>query len=556
MDFALQVVGGGPETLQFSAIEGALPVGDLIAFVLHRLRGHLAATEKAISVGPANSRPKGPIPASVVLRYVSSRMTILDTDGEAVCNLDGALGGEGEEVGERRGVGGGEGRSTPVVATADSTVGVALKGIQCSPYAASTLNKRGWLYFRDLPLAIHIVCKLSSSDRPHAGSGPRGTNSTAAIRHSLASKGHCLFDIEDEGLLSMTIAEVKAIISTKVRVPALDLWIIDPEDPSGELEGDITMFRYLRTYGHITLRVVRREGIAVHVRIGPRTITMPRLRSDTTLKEVCMRLTSSFYISVASLYFDISREFPLHYFRDVSRATDGEVATPQDPIPETTCLVLLSANGSDAYLCTSPIRPPAVVVGSDNRQGYYDPSTHTTAISPQRIGRHHPSPHPRPTSAANAIAAAIGSKDPPQLTAHALAQHHHATSTSNVGGGYTHLIEPSEVPASVTAQVTLRVVDGISVGRALGPDPLVANGEAFDVVLPEEDIRTFTTEDLKNFIVSNILPQAQPSELTVALGRKVLPDSQLLVYVLSEAELSLTTATLFLSCQYRPLWAS
>jgi hypothetical protein len=564
MDFSLQVIGGGPDTLQLSAIDPSINVGDFIAFLMFRIRARLSATEKAIASGPASTRPKGPLPISVALRYASSRISLLDCDGRLVCDLDGALGGGGEYEAVARRISHDDHlngsldsmgpSSTPLLsATVDGTtsVGVAFKGVQCSPFAASNLSKRGWLYFRDLPLCVHVVCKMASSDRPHGGGGPQGSSSRAAIRHSIATKGHCMFDIEREGMLHMTISEVKAIVSARVRIPALDLWIIDPEDPDGELEGDTTMFCYLRTYGHVTLRVVRREGIAVHVRAGARSLTMPRLRSDTTLKEIIMRLSTSFHVNVSTLFFDVSREFPAQYFRDVSRTDNSQVATPQDPIPEDTCLVMLSANGSDAYLCVSPLRAPAALVGSDGRQRHYDAGD-----------SHASSPLPRVTSTTiNAMEAVPSSRGTPQLTAKALAQHHAASHYGNSGGllasgAHTRHIEPSEVPASVTAQVTLRVFPGVSVERALGSDPLVAEGEAFDVVLPEEDIRSFTVEDLKQFILSNILPQAESADLSIVLGRKLLGGSQPLVYSLSEAELALATATLFLVCQYKPSWAS
>ena len=550
MDLCLQVIGGGPEALRFSAVDPELPVGDFIAFVLHQLRKHTAAKERAFQAGPANLRPRGPLPMSIALRYASSRISVLDAEGGLVCDLDGglALGAKGAQGVSRSTLDASHASSHALnasmtdpsagVTDANAVVGAAFRPIQTSPYAASALAKRGWLYLRDLPLTIHVVCKLSTSENSGGSSTVGGS---ASVRHSLASKGHCMFDIEEEGMLHMTIAEIKTIVSSKVRVPILDLWVTDPEDPAGELVGDTTMFHYLRTYGHITLKVVRREGIAVHVRVGAKTVTLPRLRSDTTLKEVAMRLASSFRISAAALYFDASRGFPEQYFRDVSAAPGGMSSSPLDALPDSTCLVSISTNGSDAYLSVSPLRPPAFTIGSDGRQNLFDSNVHNV----------HASPLPRVVSATAAIHAISVQGRLPQLTAKTLA-HHTATAW---GAPVERLVEPSEVPNGVTAQVTLRVAAGVPVSRALGPDPVVAEGEAFDVVLPPEDIRVFTCADLKAFIISNVLPQAQPSELTIMFGRKVIEPPQPLVYTLSPTELASATATLFLVCVFKPHWA-
>lgn len=523
--------------MQFRNIDPKLSVDDFLAFVVNR---HLAITNNN----------------SFVAKFFSHRVSILRDDGTSFYNLDDALQPPQPDAEST------EGQKASTATSVPRTVEEAFGFLYDTPDGYGAV---GWLHFRDLPLKINVVCKL-----------PMTTKDRSRAHQSNATQGH-QFAIEGSNLLFLTVDDVRKVIGDRVKVPSSHLIVLDPESSSDDegLTGDVDLFRYLRTFGAFTLRVVKREGITVHVKVieqitnnriasvaakatnpQSKVLSLPRLPFDTTIEQVRARLEEVFGTAVPFLFLDGVPDMLAHHYTKRQSSTEGTSnssmaalgkGNPYSPLFESEVLIDLSINGKDVYLSNAPIGRPEELSSQqflENKNTLVNERVHTaTNVShrQQQTSYHRSS---LAEYGLNSSAAVTINHPPSTHSAHSI---NHST--------------PLPLPVTITAKVSVEIMGTSSSspsrrhgggGANLSRDDEVVGGEVVDITLPN-DGAPFTVMEMKEFIVNSVLHDSQYHELCILHGRKVLPDESYLQSLLDfNQDRKMDEATILLTCRYRP----
>eukprot|EP00744_Colponema_vietnamica_P014748 GILI01020644.1.p1 GENE.GILI01020644.1~~GILI01020644.1.p1 ORF type:complete len:262 (+),score=48.30 GILI01020644.1:701-1486(+) len=226
------------------------------------------------------------------------------------------------------------------------------------------------------------------------------------------------------------------------------------------------------------------------------------------------------------------------------------------PLYDGDLLIDLTMNGRDGYFTTAP---DLLATGADAAVLTTNSATANAASSFSNSRLTQEDSH-FPVNSPPSFGSTSVQRGPPshQRAARGPESGLNATPSAAAAAGNSRLNRPpsysNPAPQSVTAKVTIEMIGAASSSPTnRGRRDEVLGGEVVDITLPN-DGAPFTAMELKEFIVNNVLQDAQYHELVIFHGRRLLDDEVALQSLLADDQRlgKEGTATILLTCRYRP----